>query len=448
MSKVLTTKQKILRRVLLYGVLLLFLWAFLPGCGRPGRSPTVQPEPFYTTLEMQMEQVRVARYERGWGSSQEPLQGETVVSAGPDEAEQACRRNLVKIWWAIRRKIHRGRRVLPLGERDKVAIFTDLGWKLRCPKDPDEGRKFSYVLPWSSVPRYDGDVWAYEAGPFHDGKVMTLFRDGMVRALGEAELQKELTKKREEQEVQAESTSRANLRRIDRAISRISRRRSSLRDVDEVAVLAYLRRDELRCPNDPDRSRKFSYILPWSSSRGYSGWVLAYEAGPFHDGKRLVLFGQRKVRALTEEEFRKELSKKWETDQQGAEVISTRNLLAIYRAVFEISHLSARTIGIRDMDEDLMLEHMGEELRCPNDPDRSRKFSYVLPWSSIPGHRGRVVAYEAAPFHNGKRLVLFGGDEGTVRALTEDEFEDELQKALAWKPEENEDRTPGLLAPE
>ena len=60
MSKVLTLKQKILRRVLLYGVLLVFLWAFLAGCGRPVRSPTVQPEPFYTTVEMHREQVRVA----------------------------------------------------------------------------------------------------------------------------------------------------------------------------------------------------------------------------------------------------------------------------------------------------------------------------------------------------------------------------------------------------
>ena len=60
MSKVLTTKQKILRRVLLYGVLVLFVWGVLAGSGRPIPSPTVQREPWYDTVEMQMEQVRVA----------------------------------------------------------------------------------------------------------------------------------------------------------------------------------------------------------------------------------------------------------------------------------------------------------------------------------------------------------------------------------------------------
>ena len=52
MSKVLTTKQKVLRRVLLYGILVVFAAAFLPATCR-SRQPEPSPPSYYVTRSME-----------------------------------------------------------------------------------------------------------------------------------------------------------------------------------------------------------------------------------------------------------------------------------------------------------------------------------------------------------------------------------------------------------
>ena len=119
-----------------------------------------------------------------------------------DEAGQVCEQNLRRIHRAMSRMIHRSGNTWGYRDIPDRAILAYMGGELRCPNDPNEGRRLSYVLPWSSIPGYSGDLLAYEAGPFHDGKALALFRDGTVRALTWEELQSKLGKKRRDEERQ------------------------------------------------------------------------------------------------------------------------------------------------------------------------------------------------------------------------------------------------------
>lgn len=136
----------------------------------------------------------------GRGAPPGPLQGDAVVTVEVDEAEQVCRQNLRRIYRGMSRMIHRSGDTWGYGDIDDRAILSYMGGELRCPNDPNQGRELSYVLPWSSILGYSGNLLAYEAGPFHDGKALALFRDGTVRALTWEELQSRLGKKRRDEE--------------------------------------------------------------------------------------------------------------------------------------------------------------------------------------------------------------------------------------------------------